>query len=117
MLLTPPSNFASTTLPLTPSHLPLYMGHARYDAYRVWDANQGNPVGENATLAFGTDGNLLLADADGRVAWQTNIANKDVVGFELLQNGNLVLHRSTQRAVLFGKALITQRTLYWWAKL
>ena len=60
----------------------------------VWEANRGNPVHENATLAFGADGNLVLADAGGRVAWQTNTANKGVVGFKLLPNGNLVLHDS-----------------------
>ncbi|KAK3000692.1 hypothetical protein RJ639_020981 [Escallonia herrerae] len=44
----------------------------------VWEANRGNPVGENATLTFGTDGNLVLAQADGRVVWQTGTANKGV---------------------------------------
>ncbi|GLU15276.1 hypothetical protein SLE2022_317790 [Rubroshorea leprosula] len=42
----------------------------------VWDANLGNPVREKATLTFGQDGNLVLADSDGRIAWQTNTANK-----------------------------------------
>ncbi|KAF3442402.1 hypothetical protein FNV43_RR16318 [Rhamnella rubrinervis] len=60
----------------------------------VWEANRGNPVKENATLTFGTDGNLVLADADGRVAWQTNTVKKGVVGFQLLPNGNIVLHDS-----------------------
>ncbi|XP_015899134.3 epidermis-specific secreted glycoprotein EP1 [Ziziphus jujuba] len=60
----------------------------------VWEANRGNPVKENATLTFGTDGNLVLAEADGKVAWQTNTANKGVVGFKLLPNGNIVLHDS-----------------------
>ncbi|KAI5333039.1 hypothetical protein L3X38_023169 [Prunus dulcis] len=86
----------------------------KYDVYRVWDANRGNPVGENATLAFGTDGNLLLADADGRVAWQTDTANKDAVGLSCFQ---MVTQSIAQRAILFGKALITQQTTYWWAKL
>ncbi|KAI3830329.1 hypothetical protein MKX03_020531 [Papaver bracteatum] len=58
----------------------------------VWDANRGNPVGENATLTFGADGNLVLADADGRIAWQTNTANRGVVGLDLLSNGNIVLY-------------------------
>ena len=58
----------------------------------VWEANRGKPVGENATLTFGTDGNLFLAHADGRVAWQTGTAGKGVVGLKLLSNGNLVLH-------------------------
>ncbi|GMY32022.1 epidermis-specific secreted glycoprotein EP1-like [Fagus crenata] len=60
----------------------------------VWEANRGNPVHENATLTFGSNGNLVLADADGRVAWQTNTANKGVVGFKLLSNGNMVLLNS-----------------------
>ncbi|KAK9269098.1 hypothetical protein L1049_000867 [Liquidambar formosana] len=60
----------------------------------VWEANRGNPVRENATFSFGGDGNLILADADGRVAWQSGTANKGVVGFKLLPNGNMVLHDS-----------------------
>lgn len=57
----------------------------------VWEANRGNPVKENATFSLGSDGNLVLADSDGRVAWQTNTTNKDVVAFRLLPNGNMVL--------------------------
>ncbi|XVE63390.1 hypothetical protein DITRI_Ditri07aG0016600 [Diplodiscus trichospermus] len=60
----------------------------------VWEANRGKPVRENATFSLGTDGNLVLADADGRIAWQSNTANKGVVGFKLLSNGNMVLHDS-----------------------
>ncbi|KAK4752956.1 hypothetical protein SAY87_021754 [Trapa incisa] len=65
----------------------------------VWEANRGNPVGENATLSLGADGNLVLADAGGRIAWQTNTANKGVVGFELLPNGNMVLRDSKGKFV------------------
>ncbi|XP_024966638.1 epidermis-specific secreted glycoprotein EP1-like [Cynara cardunculus var. scolymus] len=57
----------------------------------VWEANRGKPVRENATFSFGSDGNLVLADADGRIVWQTNTANKGVVGFAILSNGNMVL--------------------------
>ena len=76
--------------------LALRMGLTRSESlFRwVWEANRGNPVGENATLVFGRDGNLLLAHADGRVAWQTNTANKGVVGLELLPTGNMVLYDS-----------------------
>ncbi|CAN6558265.1 unnamed protein product [Malus baccata var. baccata] len=81
--------------------LALRMGTTRSESLRrwVWEANRGNPVGENATLTFGTDGNLVLADADGRVAWQTNTANKGVVGFKLLPTGNMVLHDSKSNFV------------------
>ncbi|KAK3424484.1 hypothetical protein EUGRSUZ_F01233, partial [Eucalyptus grandis] len=60
----------------------------------VWEANRGNPVRENATFALRANGNLILAEADGRVAWQSRTANKGVVGFELLPNGNMVLYDS-----------------------
>ncbi|KAM7252519.1 hypothetical protein ACFE04_024402 [Oxalis oulophora] len=58
----------------------------------VWEANRGKPVKENATFSLGSDGNLVLAEADGTIVWQTNTANKGVVGFELLPNGNMVLY-------------------------
>lgn len=57
----------------------------------VWEANRGNPVGENGTFSLGADGNLVLANADGRIVWQTNTSNKGVVAFRLLSNGNMVL--------------------------
>ncbi|KAL8205447.1 hypothetical protein R6Q57_008998 [Mikania cordata] len=74
--------------------LALRMGTVRSESLMrwVWEANRGNPVKENATLKFGTDGNLVLADANGRVVWQTNTANKGVVGFQVLPTGNMVLH-------------------------
>ncbi|XP_038691052.1 EP1-like glycoprotein 4 [Tripterygium wilfordii] len=76
--------------------LALRMGIQRTESlFRwVWEANRGNPVRENATLTFGQDGNLVLADADGRIAWRTNTSNKGGVGFRLLSNGNMVLYDS-----------------------
>ncbi|XP_024966480.1 epidermis-specific secreted glycoprotein EP1-like [Cynara cardunculus var. scolymus] len=82
----------------------------------VWEANRGNPVRENATFSFGSDGNMVLADADGRIAWQTNTANKGVVGFAILSNGNMVLRDakgnfiwqsfdSPTDTILFGQSL------------
>ncbi|MCL7023319.1 hypothetical protein MKW94_018820 [Papaver nudicaule] len=57
----------------------------------VWAANLNRPVNKNATLTFGTDGNLVLAEASGRFAWQTGTRNKGVTDLKLLPNGNLVL--------------------------
>ncbi|XP_073126898.1 epidermis-specific secreted glycoprotein EP1-like [Henckelia pumila] len=76
--------------------LALRIGTTRSESLRrwVWEANRGKPVGENATFSLGTNGNLVLAEADGRVVWQSNTANKDVVGFKLLPNGNMVLYDS-----------------------
>ncbi|KAF5780809.1 putative bulb-type lectin domain-containing protein [Helianthus annuus] len=60
----------------------------------VWEANRGKPVRENATFSLGSDGNLILAEANGQIVWQTNTANKGVVGFALLSNSNIVLFDS-----------------------
>ncbi|KAL8511618.1 hypothetical protein ACS0TY_018140 [Phlomoides rotata] len=81
--------------------LGLRMGHGRSESIMrwVWDANRGKPVRENATLTLGSNGNLVLADVDGSVTWQTSTANKGVVGLELLQNGNLVLYDSKGKYV------------------
>lgn len=57
----------------------------------VWDANRNLPVRENASLNFGRDGNLVLADVDGTIVWQTGTSNKGIVGIKLTPNGNLVL--------------------------
>ncbi|MCL7035569.1 hypothetical protein MKW94_010784 [Papaver nudicaule] len=57
----------------------------------VWAANLNRPVGKNATLLFGRNGNLILADTNGRAVWQTQTANIGVTDINLLSNGNLVL--------------------------
>ncbi|XP_022877377.1 epidermis-specific secreted glycoprotein EP1-like [Olea europaea var. sylvestris] len=76
--------------------LSLRMGTVRSESLMrwVWEANRGSPVGENATFSLGTDGNLLLANANGHIAWQSMTVNKGVVGFKLLPNGNMVLYDS-----------------------
>ncbi|KAJ4975290.1 hypothetical protein NE237_000396 [Protea cynaroides] len=81
--------------------LGLRMGSHRSESIMrwFWDANRANPVRENATLSFGTNGNLILIDSDGSVAWQTGTANKGVVGLSLLSNGNLVLYNQKGRFV------------------
>lgn len=68
-----------------------YWGQAETMRF-VWTANRNDLVRENATLKYGTDGNLLLSDADGREVWSTNTSNRGVVGIELRNNGNLVLY-------------------------
>ncbi|KAJ4726441.1 Epidermis-specific secreted glycoprotein EP1 [Melia azedarach] len=76
--------------------LALRLGLQRQEPlYRwVWEANRGKPVRENATFSLGTDGNLALAEADRTIVWQSNTANKGVVGFKLLSNGNMVLYNA-----------------------
>ncbi|KAI3966930.1 hypothetical protein MKX01_017581 [Papaver californicum] len=58
----------------------------------VWLANRNDPAGENSTLTFGSNGNLVLTNFDGRIVWQTNTADKGVTGISMQPNGNLVLH-------------------------
>ncbi|KAI3851926.1 hypothetical protein MKW98_019925 [Papaver atlanticum] len=70
----------------------------------VWGANLNDPVRENATLTFGRDGNLVLADADGRIVWQTNTANKGVTGISMKANGNLSFQHPTD-TLLPGQSL------------
>ncbi|KAL8045746.1 hypothetical protein ABFX02_08G133800 [Erythranthe guttata] len=81
--------------------LGLRMGHRRSESAMrwVWDANRGSPVRENATISLGSDGNFVLAEANGTIVWQTNTANKGVVGLDTLPNGNIVLYDSTGRYV------------------
>ncbi|KAK4420964.1 G-type lectin S-receptor-like serine/threonine-protein kinase SD2-5 [Sesamum alatum] len=57
----------------------------------VWSANRNSPVRINATLQLTSDGDLILRDADGRLAWSTNTAGKSVAGLNLTEIGNLVL--------------------------
>ncbi|KAG7654557.1 Bulb-type lectin domain [Arabidopsis suecica] len=57
----------------------------------VWQANPQKPVQEEASLSFGPEGNLVLAQPDGRVVWQTMTENKGVIGLTMNENGNLVL--------------------------
>ncbi|KAK9222903.1 hypothetical protein WN944_011343 [Citrus x changshan-huyou] len=65
----------------------------------VWSANRNKPVRINATLELTSDGNLVLQDADGAIAWSTNTSGKSVVGLNLTDMGNLVLFDKNNAAV------------------
>lgn len=79
----------------------IVMGYSEQAETRriVWTANRNDPVQDNAILKYGTDGNLLLSDVDGRVVWSTKTSNKGVVGVELRNNGNLVLYDKLKKSV------------------
>ncbi|GAY34891.1 hypothetical protein CUMW_284700, partial [Citrus unshiu] len=53
----------------------------------------------SATLELTSDGNLVLQDADGAIAWSTNTSGKSVVGLNLTDMGNLVLFDKNKAAV------------------
>ncbi|XP_039161062.1 G-type lectin S-receptor-like serine/threonine-protein kinase SD2-5 [Eucalyptus grandis] len=57
----------------------------------VWSANRHNPVKIGATLELTSEGDLVLKDADGTVAWSTNTSYKSVAGLTLTDLGNLML--------------------------
>ncbi|CAL5408595.1 unnamed protein product [Camellia sinensis] len=60
----------------------------------VWVANRDRPLNDSSgSLKIGDDGNLILLDSGGIVAWSTgirNISSKPTVA-QLLDSGNLVL--------------------------
>ncbi|XP_059292150.1 G-type lectin S-receptor-like serine/threonine-protein kinase SD2-5, partial [Lycium ferocissimum] len=60
----------------------------------VWSANRNNPVKINSTLQLTAEGDLVLRDADGTLAWSTNTAGKSVAGLNLTDEGNIVLFDS-----------------------
>ncbi|KAK4769294.1 hypothetical protein SAY86_027444 [Trapa natans] len=57
----------------------------------VWSANRNSPVKVNSTLELTSNGDLVLQDADGTIAWSSNTSGKGVVGLNLTEEGNLVL--------------------------
>ncbi|XP_030475106.1 G-type lectin S-receptor-like serine/threonine-protein kinase SD2-5 [Syzygium oleosum] len=57
----------------------------------VWSANRNNPVSANATLELTAEGDLVLTDVDGSVAWSTHTIGMSVSGMNLTETGNLVL--------------------------
>lgn len=57
----------------------------------VWSANRNSQVKLNATLQLTSQGDLVLRDADGTLAWSTGTAGKSVAGLNLTELGNLVL--------------------------
>ncbi|XP_021734869.1 EP1-like glycoprotein 3 [Chenopodium quinoa] len=65
----------------------------------VWAANRNDPVGEGAAIFLKEDGNLVLVDVDDRIVWQTNTANKGVVGLKMLDNGNMVLYNAKNKFI------------------
>ncbi|XP_058221474.1 G-type lectin S-receptor-like serine/threonine-protein kinase SD2-5 isoform X1 [Rhododendron vialii] len=57
----------------------------------LWSANRDSPVGENATLDFTAEGDLVLRDEFGNLVWSTNTSTKYVARMEIGVTGNLML--------------------------
>ncbi|KAL9662604.1 hypothetical protein QQ045_027437 [Rhodiola kirilowii] len=60
----------------------------------VWSANRNHPVSLNSTLQLTSDGDLVLKDVDGVIAWSTKTSGKSVIGMNMTDIGNLVLFDS-----------------------
>lgn len=65
----------------------------------VWSANRNSPVQVNATLQLTSDGDLVLRDVDGSLAWSSNTSGKSVAGLNLTDGGNLILFDENQAIV------------------
>ncbi|XP_058221472.1 G-type lectin S-receptor-like serine/threonine-protein kinase SD2-5 [Rhododendron vialii] len=57
----------------------------------LWSANKDSPVGENATLDFTAEGDLVLRDDFGNQVWSTNTSTSYVVRMEIDVSGNFVI--------------------------
>ncbi|PIA30620.1 hypothetical protein AQUCO_05400009v1 [Aquilegia coerulea] len=58
----------------------------------IWSANRNSPVGENSTLEFTLEGDLILRDVnDTSPVWSTNTTGRSVIGLEVTEMGNLAL--------------------------
>ncbi|XP_034890396.1 LOW QUALITY PROTEIN: G-type lectin S-receptor-like serine/threonine-protein kinase SD2-5 [Populus alba] len=69
------------------------------DPEALWLANRNRPVGENATLQFLPDGDLVLRDTDGTFVWSTNTSNMSVAGMRMMETGNLELYDVNNKTV------------------
>ncbi|XP_065850891.1 G-type lectin S-receptor-like serine/threonine-protein kinase SD2-5 [Euphorbia lathyris] len=65
----------------------------------VWSANRNNPVRINSTLQLTSNGDFVLKDVDGNIAWSTGTAGKSVAGLNLTEMGNLVLFDNNNSTV------------------
>ncbi|GAA0147555.1 hypothetical protein LIER_07226 [Lithospermum erythrorhizon] len=66
----------------------------------VWSANRNNPVKLNSKLQLTLQGDLVLKDIDGTLAWSTNTSGKGVVGLNMTENENLILFDANKSVVL-----------------
>ncbi|KAM7469726.1 hypothetical protein LguiA_007909 [Lonicera macranthoides] len=65
----------------------------------LWCANRDNPVRENATLHFTSNGGLELKDADGTLIWSTNTSALPVIRLNISDGANLMLLDSKDNVI------------------
>ncbi|KAJ8626667.1 hypothetical protein MRB53_019974 [Persea americana] len=59
------------------------------EVIKHWSANPNNPVGENATLHLNDQGDLVLHNVDGSLAWSTNTSASSIQYMRLESNRHL----------------------------
>ncbi|KAL1312398.1 hypothetical protein HN51_039013 [Arachis hypogaea] len=65
----------------------------------VWTAGFQTAVGNKSCFQITTNGDMILFDDQGMIAWNSNTSNKGVVSASLLDNGNLVLMDREQKII------------------
>ncbi|EEF40818.1 serine-threonine protein kinase, plant-type, putative [Ricinus communis] len=65
-----------------------------YSPVILWCANRERPVGEESTLEFTSDGNLVLNDSNGTLVWSSNTSGTSVNVMGISYAGNLRLYNS-----------------------
>lgn len=65
----------------------------------VWIANHDRPVSDGSSLQLAPDGNLILWDVDGNVAWSTRTSSVGVSALQLDSSGSLELINSTNASI------------------
>ncbi|KAF7141010.1 hypothetical protein RHSIM_Rhsim06G0209800 [Rhododendron simsii] len=65
----------------------------------LWSANRDSPVGENATLDFTAEGDLVLRDGFGNPVWSTNTSTDYVAQMEIDVSGNFMLQNGSNSVV------------------
>ncbi|XP_059635596.1 putative G-type lectin S-receptor-like serine/threonine-protein kinase At1g61610 [Cornus florida] len=66
----------------------------------IWVANRESPIsGKNGTLTVGNDGNLLIADGNGKSVWSTNASISGNSTAVLQESADLVLNNDTNHVL------------------
>lgn len=66
-------------------------------AMEIWTANRNKTVAEGATLKLGSNGDLVLEDSNGTVAWNISIGKSK--GILMAESGNFQIYNTTNSSL------------------
>jgi len=76
-------------------------------AMEIWTANRNRMVAEGAMLKLGSNGDMVLEDSDGTVAWNISIGKSK--GMLMAKSGNLQIYNTTNSSLVSaGSNLVWQ---------